>query len=102
MKQFPTILNVNNKDKFSDTYYNRILCYLRKEIFEHILINTENEFFDLERFKKIKKLNELQYLTISKQIISELENIGWKCKLSYGNTALFIYSTDLPPPSCWD
>jgi hypothetical protein len=39
---------------------------------------------------------------LSKTIITELVNIGWNCKLSFGNTGLFIYSTDKPPPSCWD
>jgi len=32
----------------------------------------------------------------------ELEELGWKCKKSFGQTALFIYSTENPPPSCWD
>ena len=39
---------------------------------------------------------------MSEIIIKELEELGWKCKLSYGQTALFIYSTENPPPSCWD
>ena len=77
------------------------MCYLRKELYEHILVSNENDFFDLERFKRQKKLNEQQYIDITKQIINELEKIGWNCKLSFGKTALFIYSTETCPLSCW-
>jgi hypothetical protein len=34
-------------------------------------------------------------------VMDELSKKGWKCTLSYGDTALFIYSSDNPPTGCW-
>jgi len=35
-------------------------------------------------------------------IVADLvDNLGWKCKLSFSDTGLFVYSTENPPPSCW-
>ena len=98
MKEFPSILHINNKENFKDIYYNRSLCYLRKSIFEHIIKEDENTFYDLDKFKHLIKKNEEIILVI----IKELNSLGWKCKLSYGGTALFIYSTEKPPISYWE
>lgn len=106
MKDFPTILNVSEKKRFPEIYYNRVVCYLRKAIYEHIISHDENSYFDLEQFcrthynEHTEKENMISKL--SETIIPEIKNLGWKCKLSFGGTALFIYSTDKPPPSCWD
>ena len=101
MKEFPDILNVKEKEKFPTIYYNRVLCYLRRDIYEHVISHDENSYFDLDKFSrtyyKDSKISEL-----SESIIPELEKLGWKCKLSFGGTALFIYSTDKAPASCWD
>ena len=42
--------------------------------------------------------NQEQYEIVK----SELVKLGWKCKTSFGGTGLFIYSTEEPPPSCWE
>lgn len=39
---------------------------------------------------------------MSSIIIKEIEYIGWKTKLTYGNTAMFIYSTENPPANCYE
>ena len=106
MKEFPNILNVKNKDSFPEIHYNRVSCYLRKSIYEHIISNDENSYFDLEKFGRIhfkdqKNREEL----LNKLIINvqkELGKLGWKCKCSFRGTALFIYSSEKPPASCWD
>jgi hypothetical protein len=103
MKEFPEILNVNNKDKFEDIYNNRMTSYLRQKIYEHVIKNDQNNYFDLDNFRgsyKIKNIEDIKKMTNT--IIEELCLLGWKCKLSYGGTALFIYSSDKPPSSCWD
>jgi hypothetical protein len=96
MKEFPIIVNVKNKNSFSDYAYERTICYLRRDIYDHILNHTENEFFDLDKFNRQYDTNMINL------IIKELSEHGWKCKVSFGGTALFIYSTDKPPISCWD
>ena len=39
---------------------------------------------------------------MTSKIIEELQELGWKCKTSFGGTGLFIYSTENPPPNCYD
>ena len=106
MKKLPKILDVKNKDMFSEIYYNRVLCYLRKDLYEHIISNDENSFFDIEKFVRLYYNNQKYSIELTDKftinIKGELEKLGWKCKLSFGGTGLFIYSTDNPPPSCWD
>ena len=105
MKELPSILNVKNKDKFPVLYYNRVLCYLRKDIYEHVIRMDENNYFDLEKFGRNyfdgnNREDLMEKLSVS--IMKELKSNGWNCKISFGGTALFIYSTDKPPHSCWD
>jgi hypothetical protein len=106
MKEFPNILNVKNKDIFPDIFYNRVLCYFRKDIYEHIISNGENSYFDLEKFGRAYFKDQKDRVDLVKKlsdnIIKELVILGWKCKVSFGGTALFIYSTENQPPSCWE
>ena len=100
MKEFPELLIVKNKKNLQKINNNRILCYLRRDVYEHVISSDENEYFDLDMFKA--KYKKVEIKPIVKTIISELENLGWNCKLSFGGTGLFIYSTQKPPPSCWE
>ena len=100
MKEFPEILHVNNKNKFEDIYNNRMISYLRQKIYEHIIREDENNYFDLDNFRQTYKIKNIEKMT--SVVIHELHSLGWKCKFSFGGTALFIYSSDNPPSSCWD
>ena len=104
MKEFKNSLHVKNKKNFEQEYFNAVMSYLRKDIHEHIIKSDENEYFELDKFvKKYYKINiENIIKVVSDLIIPELTHLGWNCKKSYGGTALFIYSTEKPPPSCWD
>ena len=102
MKTFPNILNVENKDNFNEIYYNRVLCYLRRDLYEHILCNSENSYFDLDKFTRPYKITEEQLINMTKTVMKELEELSWKCKLSFQDTGLFIYSSEKPPVSCWE
>lgn len=106
MKQFPDSLNVSNIKCFKKIYYTRILNYLRKDIYDHLLKNIENDYFDLEVFFNRHFTSETNKDELSvkmrETIQMELKNLGWNSKTSYGGTALFIYSSDTPPKSCWE
>ena len=105
MKVFPDVLNVKHKDGFPSVYYNRVMCYLRKAIYEHMISHDENSYFDLEKFGRIYFTTDKREELITKMgigIKKELTEMGWKCKLSFGETALFIYSSENHPKSCWD
>jgi hypothetical protein len=100
MKFFPTILNVKNKEKFKDIYFHSTKGLLRKTLYKHIISKNESEYFSLDEFNQ--KISDMELVKKSiNAIIPELEELGWKCKLSFGGTGLFIYS-DKVPPNCWD
>lgn len=102
MKEFPQRLYVENKSEFDTILYDRELCYLRRDIFEHMIKEDENNYFDLEKFSREKLKNNQKIIKqMCDTIMGELEKLGWKCKTSFNGTGLFIYSTDEPPPSCY-
>lgn len=101
MKEFPSTLNVKNKEKFPEFYYDIVLSYLRRDIYEHVIKEDENNYFDLDIFQRKYNLQLENRDKMIQQIIKELEDLGWNCKLSFADTGLFIYSTDKPPSSCW-
>jgi hypothetical protein len=102
MNCFPDFLKSENKEIFEENYSDFVLCRFRELVYCHILLGDENNYVDLDVIKKTYKLTDKQHLDITDNIIQELEQLGWKCKKSFGQTALFIYSTENPPPSCWD
>ena len=102
MKIFPSILNIKNKENFETIRYNRTLCYLRRDIYDHIISHEENNYFAIGKFDRNHHKDMKITLKIIKTIMAELTTLGWSCKLSFGNTGLFVYSTENPPPSCFD
>ena len=100
MKEFPYKIHVDNKQKFKVYYTDRVLCYLRRDIYEHIISNKESSYFDLGCFNK-KYLNDHELTNkLCDLIIIELNKLGWTCIKSFGDTGLFIYS-DIKPSNCW-
>ena len=102
MKKFPDTLNVKNKHNFISNNYDRIISIFRVEIHDHILDKDENEYFDLDYFsKKYLDNNSKEMQKMASTIQKELQELGWKTNLSFGDTGLFIYSTEEKPSSCW-
>jgi hypothetical protein len=98
MKNFPECLNVKNKENFEKINYNRLKCYLRRDLFEHITSHTEDDYFSLDEFDK--RVNNMKITkALVKELIEELKSLGWNCKTSFGGTGLFIYSSETPPPN---
>jgi len=103
MDILPKVLHVNNKDTFNDLNTTRIRRLLNKDVYLLLVSReTENEYYDLDQFcikylnRDMKRMHELM-----KDVLTNLETLGWKCKYSYNDTGLFIYSSENPPPSCW-
>jgi hypothetical protein len=96
MKEFNKNLAVSNISEFPNLRNIRLLSKYRKKISEFLVERKdENEYFQLDCFSN--SVNN----DITKILISELENLGWKCKLSYGGTGLFIYVSETPS-NCWE
>jgi len=101
MNEFHSTLSVKNKNNFKVIYYNRILCYLRENIYEHILIQEEKDYFDIDCFRKKYTVNSDILNKLVNTVVEELGKLGWKTKIGFGGTGLFIYSTENPPITYW-
>lgn len=101
MLEFPVHFKAENKEKFDELFYRRNKCYLRRDLYEHILSCDEENYFSLEKFNTDRVKNMENTKKMVKEIMKELESRGWKCALSHGETALFIYTNERPK-SCWD
>ena len=97
MNSFPENLNVSNKNNFNGLLDDHHISILRSEIFYHMLHSKENDFYDLDVFNKnyvknMKKTHELVAV-----ICIELKNLGWNTFLGFGDTGLYIYSSEEKP-----
>jgi hypothetical protein len=110
MNKFPKEINICNKKLDLENYSNnfkeynseRITKIFRNDIYSHIISRKEeNDYYDIEDFCKRYNYDKCNFTVILNTILDELENLGWKSKLSFGDTAIFIYSTKEPPRSCW-
>jgi hypothetical protein len=101
MKEFPSVCNPKNKNNFQLLNHDRLKCYLRRDLYEHIISHEENDYFSLDEFNRRVNNMELTKKLVN-ELIPELEGHGWKCKTSFGGTGLFIYSSDKPPSICWE
>lgn len=103
MRKFSKLIKPENKDNFINIYTTRMKKKLRTELFEHILISEEKDYFSLDSFfESTKKLDKEVSEKILDEVLSELSMLGWKIKKSYGGTGIFIYSSENPPPNCWE
>lgn len=103
MISFTGDIHVRNISNFQHLNIERIACLLRQEIHDLLLTRKdENVYVDLDIFL-MKHCNRKACLleNIVKDIRDELHNLGWNTKLGFGETGLFIYSTEIPPTSCW-
>lgn len=108
MKEFPDFINPELL-KVNIEFYKNILIEdkLRNAIYEFLILRKdENEYFDIDKFNS-KIIEEISFgkneyiLKIINKIMNELRGIGWKVQLSFGDTGLFIYSSEEKPKSCW-
>lgn len=90
-------LHVVNKDKFSDMLFNEHLNLLRKEVKMHMLQRKENDFVDLDTFNR-KYVNDIAKThRMVATIREELTVLGWNTFLGFGDTGLYVYSTEEKP-----
>ena len=84
-------ISVGNSQNFEILNKNKICSEIRRDIY-NFLISRKNEedFFDVDKLDK-------ECLEI---IFGEIEKAGWKYKLSYGDTGLFIFKENVPR-NCW-
>lgn len=101
MDTFSLTFHVSNKDNFSDMFFNKYLSKLRKIISEHMLRGDENDFVDLDIFNRTYVKNMEKTKQMASIISSELKQLGWNTFLGFGETGLYIYSTEEPPANAY-
>lgn len=102
MKEFPKLLNPNNKARFSRLYQVRLTCYLRRELYEHIISHEEHDYFSVDGFRAKHEISDQKVVeSVFKVVITELQELGWKCQLSFGGSGLFVYANE-KPKNCWE
>ena len=98
-------LHKDNRANFKAILHDQILQKYRQSIFDHMIRCEESEFFDIDKFRISNTIEATDHDDMMSKIIiiirDELQQqLGWKTELSYGGTALFIYS-DTRPRNCW-
>ena len=102
MNSFPDDIRVDNVKNFLNIQYNIVINSFRQEIYNTIIKRKdETDYIDLDVFQRRFCNKNISLKDIVDKICYELHDLGWKTKLSYGDTGLFIYSTENPPHNCW-
>ena len=114
MENFPEWLNVISRNDFGLFYKKQVTRELRKAIFLHILqydfskkdpkgelYLCENTYFELNTFWSRYPIVDSVKEEIITEITREIQKLGWKIQLTFNNTALFIFSSEKLPASCW-
>lgn len=96
MKEFPSKIEVSNRPQFREEYLKRTCCYLRRDVYEKILRDTEEDPFDMEEFRRKHEISTDEIVKLVDIVKSELGEKGWNVECCYGSTALFIYSGSRP------
>lgn len=96
MKEFPSFLVPANSGQFASLRRQRLLSYMRRELYELVLSENKEDFFNLDGFSDRFALQAEETLTLAKTLATELEQLGWTVNFSYADTALFVYTGERP------
>jgi len=98
MKEFLDTLTPDNMHNFDEYYYNRVKCYLRRDIYEHVLKShsDKKKYFDLFAFNKKWEFVEEIFNKMVNEVMEELTTLGWNTSTSFRRAGLFIYTGDIP------
>ncbi len=103
MRNFLEKISPKNKNSFLEFKRERLGCYLRQHVHENIISRkSESDYICLDIF--VSKLNSNTGMSVEisdvsdiiPKICKELQDLGWKTALSFGNTGLFIYENERP------
>jgi len=90
-------LDVKNKDGFKNLLREEHMMIMEREIRYFMLKGKESDFYDLDKFNRqyIKNMEETHSMV--KTVQEKLKNLGWNTYLGFGDTGLYIYSTEEKP-----
>jgi len=85
-----------DSNKISDFRYEKYMNQFRNSIFQFLIDRkNENDYFNLDPFTNLEKFEFMLH-----EVLTDIQKIGWKTKLSFNDTGLFIYTNEVPK-TCW-
>jgi hypothetical protein len=90
-------MKLSNKPQFQAMRRGLLKDKMKKHIFQLMLEEKETDFFDLDRFNREYVQDTALTLHIAAEIREELHSLGWKTHLGFGDTGLYVYSTEELP-----
>lgn len=110
MKQFPAALGIKKDEKtvldachvtnrLKRKYFETTFIPLvREKVYTHICLHSQEDYVNYFDFiTEGITIQDVRKAMVP--IIQELKNLGWSAESTFGDTALYIYSTTTPPKS---
>ena len=94
---FQALARPDNLANREELYRQATLDELRLALYM-FLLSRESDEDDFDLTKYIEKLGDSDYL---QPVFESLPNLGWKYTVSFGGTALFVYTGE-KPSRCWE
>lgn len=89
--EFKAMINPSQTESFPSLLFENQLSKLREAVFYFLITRkSEDEYLDVSKIPE----NVLHHL------YQELNEMGWKYALSFGDTGLFIFKEE-KPITCW-
>jgi hypothetical protein len=96
MDEFPSELIPSNVHEFEHLRSTEHLRILRKELYSHIIKGDESDFYDIDAFNRKYVQNNGTTKKMINLIIEELQSMGWKTFLGFGDTGLYVFAGEKP------
>lgn len=87
----------SDKELYKDMLFNHFFSLLGDEVAVHILKNKEDDFYDLDKFKRAYKISQVDLDVMTNLLEKMLKQNGFNTFLGFGGTGLFIYTTPEKP-----
>lgn len=101
--EFQNILKTPESD-FENIFKDTLLRKIREDVASFFITRDSYEnFFDITSYiRQTRSIKNGASIIedIVKTLCSEINETGFETRLSYGNTAIFIFKGDVPP-NCW-
>ena len=102
MKKFPSKLLPENISLFNSYNTTRITRYLRRRIYEWMISDDfATRCFDLQMSQGQLQMSQYPSHVID-NISKELNLLGWKTKIAFAYSSLYVYKEDDENPCKWD
>lgn len=98
----PDTISVTNQETFRTQFIQQKTARFRKEVVSFLLSRKrENDFIDLDQFNR-KYVSDMKVTSqIVENVSNELKALGWYPVLGFGDTGLYILSTEEKPDNIY-